>query len=338
MKWQTHELYLRQLMAQKLGIPVLGELHFAIPAGSTTSLFEEYARTEMDIPAELISVGANAPADAFGDCSAYRNDVVLVFPGAYDIDTELAWNKDNTHLVGMAGPVNWTDYSEPGVAIYTDTAGTVDTIDVTGKYCQFHDVLVSNNGASTSSISAINHDGYGCYFKNVVIQGNMTSQQAGNANCASLIIDGGGYSCLFEDCTIGDNLWATLTTGSQLLFPSTGGPYNGIFRRCLFLAKIETAASVYMVSMGSASGGRMDRTWLFDKCHFSNFWTNFADQLDVCFSDGCSSTKNLMLRDCTSQGIDKWGGTGPNSRFGANMPIVGVGGGQARLPTAVTGS
>ncbi len=314
--------------------PGIGDVHLLVKEGTA---FESWARDDLRVEPSHLHFDFAAAEDAL---TAGRNDTLLVYPGAHAVTVEVAWDKDNTHIVGLGGPVQWTDYSEPGVAIYTATNTVVDTIDITGDFCQFHNVNISNAGAANTCVSAVNNDGYGNYFKNVVFQGNMTSQQAGNANCASLIIDGKGYSCLFENCTIGDNQWATISAGCQLLFATSAqGPPNGVFRRCLFLAHIETTASVYMVILRLTAGGdSLGRHWLFDECHFTNFWTNWADQLDECFNSGCSSTHNLMLRNCSSQGIDKWGGNGPNGRFGTNHPIVGVGGGQARTPNATTGT
>ncbi len=315
--------------------PGIGEIKYVAPATSSTSQYRTQLEGNGVSSGDIFTKLSLAEAAVEG----YRNDVVLMSPGAFEETVEIAWDKNNTHIIGMGGPVQWTDYSEPGVAIYTTTTGVADTIDVTGNFCQFHNVLISNAGADSTNVSAVNLDGYGCYFKSVVFQGNMSSQQGADADCASLIIDGLGYSCLFEDCTIGDNQWANPSAGSQLYFSGTpSAPPNGRFVRCLVQAGSETASFVLVAIGNVATDGFMGRHWLFDDCHFTNFWATWADNLDYCFRDAQTGTKNCMLRNCTSQGIDKWGGAGPASRFGANMPIVGLGGGQARNPTNATGS
>ena len=42
MRWQTHELYLRQMLARELGIPVIGKLLFAFPAGFDVPVARKY--------------------------------------------------------------------------------------------------------------------------------------------------------------------------------------------------------------------------------------------------------------------------------------------------------
>ena len=308
MKWQTYELYLRNLMAQQLEIPILGELHFAVPNGSGTSRFEEYARTELDIPAELLSVGPLAPAQAFGDCSAARNDCVLVFPGAYDIDTELAWNKDWVHLLGMGGPNVEGDYTLPGVTIYSDNVATEDVIDVTGDRCQFRNFEVSNAGNNAACLAALNLDGWGARFKNVSFQGVMTAGNDGVAAAASLYIDKLGHFPLFENCVIGQHQWdiRTAANSGMLRFVGTSvpSPTNGIFRDCIFRSRSETATVAMVVFPHVAC---IDGPWLFERVHFYNKSVNWTNDLNgVFYNVATPQTTSIILKDCSQVGFTEW--------------------------------
>jgi hypothetical protein len=327
MKWQTYELYLRQLLAQQLGIPILGELHFAIPAGSTTSLYEEYARTELDLPAELISVGANAPADAFGDCSANRNDVVLAFPGAYLHTSELAWNKTQTHLVGMGGSNVGGDYSEPGVAIYTTDTAVASVITITGANCQFHNAIVNNVGANAACLSAIKLDKYGCKFKNMHIAGCMAATQAATALANSLQIEYDGMYPIFEECIIGHDVWTTRTGANQGVILFKDGQTNGgLFKNCRILSVCETATGAFVSVVGA---NKLGRGWTFDRCIFDNYTT--GTRMNQAFYESAANSigdRTIILKDCilNTNGCDAWQ-DGDNDTIHGNQPLSAATGG-----------
>ena len=340
MRWQTQEQYLRMILAKQLDIPMLGKIFYAVPAGSATSLYEEWARTELDIPAELLFTGALAPAQAFAACEGYRNDVVCVFPGAYDIGAELDWSKQATHMIGMGGPNQMGDYSEPNVVVYTDTAAVAQTIDLTGNNCQFMNVSIHNWGNNSGNLAAMKVDGYGCRFKNVSFAGTATAGNDDTVAAASLYIDDGGSYPIFENCVIGQNCWDVREGANSGVLRFTGtagtGPYNGKFKNCLFLSRSETA-TVAMVALPADYCIHGD--WRFENCHFSNYSSNWQNNLNQVFYDNCGSSHMIMIRGCSAIGIDEWqDADAGNSHIGADMPIVGTGGGLARNPTAGTGS
>ncbi len=307
MRWQTHERYLRNYLANLLEIPMVGQIHFAIPAGSSTSLYEEWARTEMDIPAELISTGALAPSQAFADCSANRNDVVLAFPGAYLHTAEIAWNKAQTHIVGMGGPNVGGDYSEPGVAIYTTTANVANMINITGANSQFHNLIVNNVGADADNVSAIKLVNYGCRFKNVHMAGCMAATQAAAALACSLWIRGAGMYPVFENCIIGHDVWTTRSGANQgvILFNESNTQTNGgFFKGCQILSVCETATGAFVSVVGNNVLGR---GWIFENCNFNNYTTGTA--MNQAFYESASNSigdRQVILNNCSLNGCDSW--------------------------------
>lgn len=317
--------------------PGIGEIFYVAPSSSATSQYRTQLQS-MGVPDCRIFT---LPSLAFAEAVAYRNDVILVAPGAYAETASIAWNKANTHMIGLGGPNTMGDYSEPNVVVYTATSAVAEVINITGYNCQFHNFTIANFGNNAGNLSAVVVDAYGCYFKNVTFQGTATAGNDDVVAAASLYIaDGGGYP-IFEDCTIGQNCWDVRegALSGVLRFTGTSGsaqPYNGKFLRCRFLSVSETA-TVAMVAL--PANYCLSGTWMFDNCSFENYSVNWGHNLNQAFYDNCGTTHGIILHHCVAIGIDEWqDADAGNNYIGADMPIVGLGGGLARNPTAVTGS
>ncbi len=334
MRWQTQEQYLRMLLARQLDIPMLGKIFYAVPNGSSTSRYEEWARRELDIPAELLFVGALAPAQAFAACEAYRNDVVCVFPGAYDIDTELAWSKANTHMVGMSGPNIAGDYTEPGVNIYSDNIACGSVLTVTGPNSQFHNLAVSNVGADTACLTALTANTYGLRFKNVGMQGNMNSTINAVAASASLYIGAVCCNPIFERCEIGQDVWGVRTTGSQgvIRFLGTASGNNGGWFKDCRIKSVGDDATCVMVAMPAAQSA--GRSWVFDNTLFTHFDSTGggAKNLNQAFLTLNSQKDIVLLHHCAAYGIDAWS-SGAYETILSDMAVPAITGGLGIEPT-----
>jgi len=343
MRWQTQELYFRQFLMQTLGIPVLGKIFFCFPAGSSTSKFEDWIETELDIPAELKFQGSTAIKNAYAAATDYRNDTILVFPGAYDIGTELDWTKPQTHMVGCGGPNIGGDHSEPNVCIYTDTAGSTaaNLIDIAAENCIFKGINFENYGANAANVAAVKVNDYGCWFENCRIAGNMTSQQNGAAAAASLVIGEAGMYPVFKNCQIGQDVWGVRTTANSGVINfngSNGRPNGSDFINCRIVS-VGDDANCAMVRVTDAYDiGRGHR---FDNCFFCHFDSNASGSTTLarCFYTPSTSVQRhiVHLHNCYASGIDEWQ-TDDDSVVLADMPITGIGGGLARNPTGTVGN
>ena len=294
-------------------------------------------KREMDIPSALTFEGTNAVLNAYNATTAYRNDVLLVAPGAHALTAELDWTKSNTHLVGMAGPNALSDYSEPGVSIYTITANVAQTVDLTGNYCQFRGANFTNNCDDADNLAAFNVNGYGAYFKNCSFHGIMGSTQGSTVVCASLYIDSLGSGYRFDDCVIGQNQWVVRTGALQghVRYINTSGTSsaNGRFNDCTFLSASETVTSA-MVAIPHVLA--TDRFHLFNRCVFTNFSVNWGIRLNqVFYNAGAMQTTDILLKDCAAYGFDEWQDSDLGTMYESNMPVATVGGGLAKEPTAV---
>lgn len=315
--------------------PGIGELFWAAPSTSSTSQFKAHLTDDLGVSDTIYAT----PAAAEDATTAARNDIVLVMPGAYDIDTELDWDKQDTHMIGLGSPNTYGDYSEFNVVMYTDNTSTVYTLDISAKNCQFQNMAIAHLGANAGCLAPVRVNKHGLYFRNVRMQGTMTSQQAADADCASLIITGNGFYPQFHECIIGENEWATRTAANsgQLLFPgSAGAPSNGLFRDCRFILRSDTATVALVAVTGVDYIGR---AWLFDNCFFH---CESADQTEMnrvfyMNTSGSDNIPSVNLHRCFAANFAEWQ-TDDNDAIEADMPITGTGGGIGQQPDGATGA
>ncbi len=316
--------------------PGIGEIRYVAPATSATSQYRTQLESMGVSSGDIFTTLALAEATVI----ANRNDIVLIMPGSYTTTAELAWDKDHTHILGLGGPNNEGDHSLSGVTIYTSTTQVVETIDITADRCIFQNLLIGNGGNHATNVGAVNVDGWGNYFKNIKFIGIIADNQVTAVGAGSLLIDRLGHFPIFEDCVIGQNGWNNRTQANQghLRFVGTTAPapQNGMFRRCKFLSRSDTA-TVAMVAIPANTS--LDRLWTFDRCVFSNFGLNNANNLNQAFYDASSDAWNIVLMDCAATGIDEWQDADRGANWiGSTMPIPGLGGGLVRNPTAVVGT
>jgi len=313
-----------------LGLGV-GNVKYVVEAKASTNLY--YAKLRKNgIKQKNIFTTVGA---AFAATTASQNDVVAVTPGKYLEGAEIAWNKASTHLVGLGGPNIGGDWAEPNVVIYTTGVAIASVITVTGANCQFYNATISNYGNNAACLTAFTLNKYGCYFKNVAFQGNMTTNQNTTVAAASLYIDTNGMYPIFDHCVIGQDVWGTRSgaNSGQLRFTGTGQPNGGWLRHCRIISKSVTATCA---AVALPSDGAIGRGWVFDNCIFSNEYLTPFTNLTHVFYDNDDAGQSFLLRQCTALGYTQW--QSKDRRIFADMPITGTGGGLCAEPTAATGS
>jgi hypothetical protein len=316
--------------------PDVGLVHYLV-ANKTTDLF--YLQlVKKGYPNDLIYTSYAA---AYAAMTAGQNDTLLVFPGTYTLTANVSLTKSYTHVLGTVNNI-LGDPTQGGCAI-TATAEVVTTsFDITGDYCKFVNLKVSNIGAFATSVAAVHLAGAGAWFNNCNIVGIWDAAQIASANPYSLGIGKGGYFPLFENCVIGTNVGATRTqaNSSHLKFTGTGAgsymPDNGIFRRCIFNSSSNTATTP-MIRMVINS---IDRIWLYDECVFYNFAAATGTAVNQVFDDEDTYyTHQSVLKRCTAVGFTEW--QTADIGFGSvqsDMPITGTAGGLAKQPTGTVGN
>jgi len=310
--------------------PGCGNIKYVVTTKASTDLYyvmlEEHGVSLNDIYTTL--------ASAYAATTASQNDVIAVCPGAYDETATLDWTKDNTHLIGLGGPNTRSDYSEKNVVIYTDTAAVDYTIHLTGDHCIFLNIGINNAGANAGNYSPLYVDGYGNYFENVTLIGNLTSQQLADDDCASLHIGTNAHNCKWINCDIGEDCWGARSAAysGQISFIGSQ-PNGGLFRNCIVRSESQTATcAAVTVYKGAAGSTHIGRTWMWDNCLFANFDSRTGSGTNCnevfCLHDAAGAWPQLM-HNCSAYGYDRWTDESTNYNIKGTMPVADDGGGLA---------
>ena len=331
MRWQTHERYIRNTLAQKLEIPLLGKIFFAC---KNNTQYAEWLTNEMDVPAELLFYGDTAPADALTNMTANRNDVLLVAPGTYTGTgaAPLTWSKDVTHMIGLQKMAP-AEYGGSTITICTTSESGIQAMDLSGDRCQIEGIAFENLGENAACKAALKETGHQNYVKNCMIMGMIRSEQSQNADCCSLWIGtatlAAGVSSKYEGCDIGGAGGATRTVANgQILFGLTGSVAAGsgmTFTKCRISGRAENVDPC-MVKIVAAYC--IDKMLLFDDCMFYNFRESHDSTMSAyVVRDGCNTTHDIVMKNSGQHGHTAW--TNENTHCFNCSPDAADGGGEA---------
>ena len=320
--------------------PGIGDIHHLVDASSR---YYNWLKDDMQVPGGKIHF---TPALGYGALAENRNDVLLIHPGTYTIPSTLSWNKPQTHMIGVGNPT-WRQGGK--IRIQTTTSGVSATVDVTASGVFMGGFNITNSGANSGNLTALRLSSTYFSARQLDLRGHLASQVAAIEAASSLeFADGSsyGFGSTFKDCNIGTMSGAART--------ATGAACNGViffakntqdgspaayteFYNCRILSRCEAAGGALVKVLDARWG--MDRLVYFKDCLFANYWLNYTDNLDgAIYLDTTTGGSGKMLLDgCTLAGVDQWQ-TQDSGNVLATMPIVGVGGGIEREPTAATGS
>lgn len=310
--------------------PGIGDVHYLVGA---TSEYYSWLRDDLKQEPSKIHFTLQDGEDAL---TSGRNDVLLVYPMALDVDTEVDWDKSNTHMIGLGGPNVGGDWSEPNVVLYSDNVATVQILDISGHNCIFKNLNIENYGANAACLFAVKLNGYGNWFEDCGIKGTMTSAQCGVAGAGSLQIAGAGMYPVFKNCQIGQDVWGTRTTANSgvIEFNSSARPNGGDFINCRILS-VGDDANCAMVRVASATS--IGRGWRFDNTIFSHFDGNASGVTDlarVFYTPSTAVQREIIhLHNCMVIGADEWQ-TDDDNVVVSDMPACSTSGGIAINPTS----
>lgn len=260
---------------------------------------------------------------ALAKCTAGNNDVVVLVgngssTGSARLSTALAqsinsaattgtlnWNKDATHLIGVAAPTSVAQRARIAPPTGTYTAATFNSdafINVTASGCYFANLSVFC-GFSTGSASMIawTDSGSRNAYSNVNIYGMADAASAGGANARTLKLNGGGEHT-FINCTLGGDTVARSAANATVEL--AGGTARNSFIDCTFPFQC-SAGTPLGLKVGAASG--MDRYALFKNCSIINNIGSTSTSMTAFATLAASAGGQVVIKNTMMVGVGEFG-------------------------------
>lgn len=259
---------------------------------------------------------------ALAKCIAGNNDVVVLMgdgtsAGSARLSTALAqsidstattgtlnWNKNATHLIGVAAPTMVAQRARIAPPTGTYTAATFNSdafINVTASGCYFANLSVFC-GFSTGSASMVawTDSGSRNAYSNVNIYGMADAASAGGANARTLKLNGGGEHT-FINCTLGGD---TVTrSAANATVELTGNTARNSFLDCVFPFQC-SAGTPLGLKVGVAG---MDRYAIFKGCSFINNVGSTSTSMTALATLAASAGGQVVIKDSMMVGIGEFG-------------------------------
>lgn len=195
--------------------------------------------------------------------TAGNNDVIF-FTGNVGVAATVAWNKNNTHLIGLVAPSDSNTNAQ--ISVTAGTAPFSPLVNVTATGCIFKNFSALHAAGTLSGGSLIcwQEAGGTNYYENVQFQGGGDATTASSAAMSSLTISASNDN-LFRECTIGlDSV--VRATNANASATMIGNSARNIFRSCIFQANVSAAADLHIQVTVTGMKG-----WaLLDNCSFLN--------------------------------------------------------------------
>lgn len=232
---------------------------------------------------------------AEGKLTAGQHDCLYLIGGATGatITDQLEWDKDYTHLFGVAAP---TPNSRARISSSGNSTSTYALLLVSADGCIFSNLCIYQ-GSATAACHAVEVTGDRNYFFNCNFQGQVNATAAGGAS-SSLKLNG-AEEFRFDKCIIGTVTGAARTAGALLYLDGSAG--KGEFNECDFKSYSETAALELITYIDTSA---VDRDIVFRDCLFYNFSVNHANTInEVVDVPGAAQTHDLIFINPTLVGI-----------------------------------
>lgn len=259
---------------------------------------------------------------ALAKCTAGNNDVVVLMgdgtsAGSARLSTALAqtidstatagtlnWNKNATHLIGVAAPTMVAQRARIAPPTGTYTAATFNSdafINVTASGCYFANLSVFC-GFSTGSASMVawTDSGSRNAYSNVNIFGMADAASAGGANARSLKLNGGGEHT-FINCTLGGDTVARGAANATVEL--AGGTARNTFIDCVFPFQC-SAATPLGLKVGVAG---MDRYAVFKNCAFINNVGSTSTSMTAFATLAASAGGQVIVQNTMMVGVGEFG-------------------------------
>ena len=245
-------------------------------------------------------------------CTAGNNDVVFL-TGTYNPTATVAWNKNNTHLIGLSpqGPGVGTANIQPASLTATSGAFT-PLVNVTASGCIFQDIgAISGIAQATTQVTWAEAGGNNSYINCDFSQvGNATA--AAQAGTSALTIASAG--CYFGNCAIGGDS-IVRATNANVTVQFLAGMGSTIFDNCIFAMWSSVAGNTHITAAATTFTGYA----LLRNCILINDISNtgYVANSAAIVNSGTSGGVIVLNQDTTVLGATAVATTGPVYGSGA---------------------
>jgi hypothetical protein len=313
-------------------LPTFGNVFYLVAAKAST---DPYYNVMADVIADdTIFATLKAAYDAM---TTNQGDTLVIMPGNHVQTASLTWAKDQTRIIGWAGPNQAYQpgtLTTGGVRLSCVTTGISEILKVTGNYVSMYNLGTYNSFDAATNYCDIrvvgrNFYGYGLSMRG----GNGATQLATIGAGVPIIFDatatGGANAAFLERCTIGSSGNNARTYGPgcvQFLGPGANAGFGIHFKDCVFSTRIEAATANTVGLVHLYGNGCVDREVLFDGCAFYNFVINLGTGPTYVFRDACATTHQIVLKNSImNKGFTSW--TDAATYLSSSCPTGTVAGG-----------
>ena len=262
-------------------------------------------------------------AAAEDKCVANQHDTVFYIAGSSSLtlDAALTWDKNYTHLIGLAAPSRIATRARIFQA--SDLTDASPLIDITATGCIFANLYIFQGVDDAGSLINVRVTGGRNYFHNVHFAGGGHASQAIDGG-ASLAL-GGNQTCeenLFYRCTIGVDTVDAATGMMALIFNGTEAHRNE-FKECTFRMRAGHTAAGFVELVTTAAA--IDRDTVFDNCLFINNST--AKDMAAAFvipATAAGEPHLILLKDCIFHNVTTLDADDRGMIFGNMGAITGA--------------
>lgn len=258
----------------------------------------------------------NSIPTAFAKCTANQHDTVVYIAGSSG-DTwsaALNWNKNYTHLIGIAAPTEIAQRARIFQLSTLTGASPLLTVSATG--CIFKNFYIFQGVDDATSLINVSVTGGRNYFENVHFAGGGHASQAIDGG-ASLKLDAAEENTFFR-CTIGVDTIDAATGMMGILFD--GEAHRNVFRECVVRMRAGNGGAGF-VEIVDATG--IDRDTIFDNCLFlNNSGTDMTSGFVI--PAGMGAPRKLLLKDCMILGTAKLDANDRGVLFGNMSAVTGA--------------
>lgn len=308
-----------------LGIPTFGT-GFMPPFTGNYFFVQETTTAGVAAGQGTAQAPFNTIQQALAQCVSGHNDVIFITGTIHVSATQgsIAWNKNNTHLIGLCSPLKRGKRARISVS---GTTGFNQLFNVTANGCYFKNFATFYGFTNTSSaLVAWEDDGGRNTYDLVEFLGfgdgtastgtsNLTGARAFKMNTST------GEST-FRDCVFGVD--TTVRNATNYTIEIAGGAPRLTFQNCDFEADLGASGGASSHVLIGASG--IDRYCKFQGCTFmDSTLSGGATAMAQAFNVNAAAGGVVMLDGCTSFGVTAWETSASNSVFN-NMIIPTSGG------------